>query len=141
MYSLHVACSFCHVDMVLIVWIGSDREDLGGQRDRAALDVRRFGSLACCFFESRTALGSANSVRMRWVYLTWSGSSALDRSSVTWQAGREVDAWKCHRQWTGDEGSLPRHDWPTNQRIVESSVTKPNYRDMHVLTRLTWESL
>jgi hypothetical protein len=54
-YPLHVAGRFSHIDMVVILWVGDRGEDLGGELDRAALGVLRFGALAGNFVEGRAA--------------------------------------------------------------------------------------
>jgi hypothetical protein len=45
-YPLDKAGSCGHVDVVVILRVGDDREDLGGELDGAALGVLRLGGLA-----------------------------------------------------------------------------------------------
>jgi hypothetical protein len=52
-YSLNLAGGFRDVDVVIMLWIGDDSEDLGGQLDRAAPGVFRFGSLTGGLVKSR----------------------------------------------------------------------------------------
>jgi hypothetical protein len=71
---LHVAGRFSHVDVVVILGIGDDGEDLGGELDRAALGVLRLGALAGDFVEG----GAAACER-------WRSARGRQRTNVVWK--------------------------------------------------------
>jgi len=49
--AFHVACCFGNVDVVLILRVGDDGEDLGGELDRVALGVLGLCSLSSCLLQ------------------------------------------------------------------------------------------
>ena len=52
---LHFAGGLGDVDLILILRVGDDREDLGGELERVAPVVLRFGGLARSLVERRAA--------------------------------------------------------------------------------------
>lgn len=70
--SLYVACCFGYIDVILIVRVGDDVEDLGGELQRAAVGVLGLGSLAGRLLQRRaTPCQRAKRKRKTDSYVVW----------------------------------------------------------------------